>query len=206
MDCSEVLRLLDAYAAGELPLDSAGGLKSHLDVCRACSEALDGYLDAREAIAEAADDVPVADAAFFRSLSKRLDEADRGAGVVRTRSVRWHFVGAVAASAAAVLILATMVVPRFYPAQPAGQGAELSSQPYLLITPSATYKVVGATEFPGTQPSAPAFYFTYPNYMQAFSEGGYVSALEYRRLEKRVETLESRLTALEAGRGGSASK
>jgi len=126
MDCRKYKRMLSAFAAGELEEAEAARLSEHLASCADCRGELAAYEEALSALRSCAGEPPEADEDFFRGLSERLDAAEmggsggggglsgggRGHGGARPAAIRWHFVGSVAAAAAAVLIVATVMLPR----------------------------------------------------------------------------------------------
>ena len=119
MNCRETERVLDAYVAGELDDSVAGEIRAHLEGCAGCRASAEGYERALQALRdEAAQSALKVDAGFYRGLERRLDAAGGIEGSRPAPAIRWHFVGSVAAAAAAVFVLAVYVIPGFMPPLP----------------------------------------------------------------------------------------
>ncbi|MHC4712594.1 MAG: anti-sigma factor family protein [Planctomycetota bacterium] len=126
MDCDEIKDMLDAYAAGELEDSENAAVREHIGKCHMCAAEVENFKVALAALREAGEETPEADRNFHRALGRRLDDVDLRLARKHDPVVRWHFIGGVAAAAAAVLIVATVLAPYWVGApgdEQAGQGA-----------------------------------------------------------------------------------
>ncbi len=206
MDCKECGDILDAYVAGELSDGQTGAVKSHLEICEGCSATAAGYRAAFDDLRSAAAVLPEADRAFYRGLRRRLDESDLRLGRRGMPALRWHFLGGVAAAAAAVLIVATSLIPHIGPSDagpsPEGLPSVMKSQADLdalgegfPVRPIAFYP-------PGDGISSyfmPVPFLAHDNVgLGSVSTADFVSKEEYRRLELLVGECQERIRELEA--------
>lgn len=173
MDCKQTKRILDAYAAGELPEADANAVAVHLEGCADCAEQARQFESVRKALLAEGREGFAADPRFFRSLSRRIDGIDRQKRVISPQPVRWHLVAGVAAAAAAVLILSFSVLPIGFLAPQAdpdrGDAASASNDP--TSWPTAQMRTVvdddrGVMYRPGTP------YVSVSTPSQASYEGG----------------------------------
>lgn len=217
MDCNECRDLLGGFAAGELQDAQAAEVRAHADGCPECAREVDRSAAALAALKAAGETVPRADRAFLRRVKKSLDEVDLRLGRKSEPLFRWHFVGGVAAAAAAILVVATVLLPQVWqgpaeepqPAQPvagAGSPEPPGAKPYLVVTPLEYRPVFSSPGENGLMPAAGMRALAF----QVGPAGGniwpddYVRREDYRRLETRVrqlnatvEELRRKLTALE---------
>jgi hypothetical protein len=192
MDCKDCEQLLDAYAAGELSGEDLQKVCGHVEGCPQCAQKAVEYSKAMSALREAARRPPEADRPFFRSLRRRLDDADVRLARRTQPVLRWHFMGGVAAAAAAVLIVATTLVPYFNDVPPAEEIAQFSEG--VSFSPVVVYPVgegISALfrpvpHFPSEMPPS-----------RALPGLDTVSKDEYRELEKRLGRLEARIRELD---------
>lgn len=213
MDCRETELIIDEYAAGELSAEQTQDVATHLATCARCRETEAQYRAMLRACAETAGKAPKADVTFYRTLARKLDEIDRYAGRPQVRPIRWHFVGSVAAAAAAVFILTVYVIPGLYgPASQPGRTIETAK------AADTVEEVSGNTSGPmwvvpvstgGTRPasnrgfydSEPLPQFTFPRYPARITIPQHASSDvtrdDFRRLEDRLKLIETRLTSLE---------
>ena len=230
MDCRRVNRILDAFVAGELPGDTENEVRAHVESCAACRLGAAQYAAAMTALAAAGEPTVEAGGDFHRRLSQRLDGVDIARGRERVVPIRWHFVGSVAAAAAAVFVLAVYVIPHFIPAEnrgtpstvaegDSGAGTALPEATFAggrlepsSATPSRYYSVDSTS---GIRPVSTGYYrqpfdatpriyiqrFGMPTQAVIIPQGGYVTLEDYKRLEDRIKGLESRIEAVEQGRG-----
>jgi hypothetical protein len=220
MDCKRVSRLIDAYAAGELGGDRADEVKAHVEGCASCAKTLEECGLALSALRSDAGAAPEADARFFHKLSKRLDDVDRRAGMVRPSIINWRSAFGIAAAAAAVFIISVQFVPMttvtgdraVAPVASAERTAasamprEESSVPpirwrpssYTPVSMSSAQKPLGLDPYERALPR-----FVFPTQVWPI-EGTHslemqstISRVDYEHLEGRVHDLELRLDALE---------
>lgn len=207
MECRDCEEFLDAYAAGELSGEELEKARRHVEGCPECAHKAAEYSEAMSALREAVRRPPEADGRFFRSLKRRLDDADARLGRRAQPVLRWHFMGGVAAAAAAVLIVATTLVPHFNAAPPAQEGAQFSQglEPHamtdsaplgegVLFSPVVVYPVGGdiSSFFKPVSHFPPEMLNS-----RALPRLDTVSNDEYRQLEKRLGRLEEHIREFE---------
>ncbi|MCD6406165.1 MAG: zf-HC2 domain-containing protein [Planctomycetes bacterium] len=205
MNCREAGELLAALASGELEDHESEEVLAHVEKCPRCSRKLGEYREALVALREAAADVPVAGKAFGRALSRRLDEVDVRRGRKVQPVVRWQFMGGVAAAAAAVFIVATVLLPHI--------GSPDDQQPAVAQPATAPYPVNAYLVFDGSSPyyRPVAFQQKGDNSLVLRQPGVFhgipaarlvwrddvVGRADYQLLESRVAELEARLRSID---------
>ncbi len=210
MNCDEFKDMLDAYAAYELDDSAMAAVRRHLEECPRCAADVEDFRAVLTVLRDAAGEAPLADRQFHRGLQRRLDEADLRLSRRHEPVVRWHFIGGVAAAAAAVLIVATVLAPHWIGAGDEGafeQAAAPEMRPVIFYVtgPAVPYKAdylpalpgSEGEEYPGNLTSSP---FLFSNH---FAVGSPVSRVsfdddEYLLLREQVRRLEERVKSLEA--------
>ena len=71
MDCRRVNRILDAFAAGELPGDTESEVRAHVESCAACRLGATQYAAALAALRAAGEPAVEAGGDFYRRVSQR---------------------------------------------------------------------------------------------------------------------------------------
>ncbi len=211
MDCGKIKDMLDAYASGELEGSENAAVRRHIEGCGGCASEVEHFRAALAALREAGEAAPAADRNFHRALQRRLDDVDLRLARKHDPAVRWHFIGGVAAAAAAVMIIATVLAPYWVgaPGDKGGgqEGPEVIAVPVFYVNnPGVPYgeayvPVVLLDEghaFSGNITGSPFLPVNRPASDGMFADASFRD--EYRVLHARVGELEERLRVLEARR------
>lgn len=204
MECTECKELLDAFAAGELEEDQRMAVASHVEGCADCRREADDYKNISVVLAETAAAPPTADTAFYRSLKRRLDEADVSMGRRTLPIMRWRFAGGVAAAAAAVLVVAAALTPGLWlpPAEAPQEEPPMfrfitAVEPGFAFDGAPFAAPLGQTPQAGGEFVVPTFFLMQNVPVDTLLRGNYVTIEDYELFESRFNELDARLTALE---------
>ena len=213
MDCKECKKVLGEYCAGDLDEAERAAVRAHLEVCGPCAKEEGLFSSAIQALRAAGEEVPATDRAFHRALKRRLDDVDYRLGRRSMPVVRWHFIGGVAATAAAVMIIASVLATRL-PVTPEEQPGQQQAVGELYGIPTVFLAGpidVRAVSFEGQDRVHPYYVPSSPFVINGSANGwnnragAFVTLDAYQALQARVDELSERIRVLEAsGQGGAA--